>query len=213
MHLPVHASLSPSGSSRRRLLGTLAGASAALALAACSPASGQAPLDDVGMADGEKLTLTPETLARKARGFDVGQAMSRRRVFVFFDPQCPHCSRLWTFLEPLAAQARFTWIPLGFMNPASIAQSAAILASESPAKTMQEHEVAFAGAGYRGGMSAPRPSAQTRAPVEANTKLFERLGLMSVPVIVSRHESSGEVYVHNGALPGAQLAQALGWQA
>ena len=175
------------------------------ALGACSPATADASKDAAQEA------VTPELLARAARGFDEGQALSRRRVFVIFDPQCPHCSRLWQHTRELAAQVRITWIPVGFINPASTAQGAAMLASEQPAQVLAEHETRFAAAGYRGGLAADAPTAQTRAPVEANTRLFERLGLSSVPVIVGVHESTGKTVVLTGAQSAQQIAQAMGW--
>ena len=82
-------------------------------------------------------------LDRAAKGFTVGSEMTVRRVFVFFDPQCPHCAELWQAAKPLKSQARFVWIPVGVMNEASTAQGAALLAAPDPVAAMDAHEASM----------------------------------------------------------------------
>ena len=48
----------------------------------------------------------PEVLAQVS-GFSVGNPQGLP-VVVFFDPQCPHCGKLWHAVKPLYAQVRFT---------------------------------------------------------------------------------------------------------
>ena len=40
--------------------------------------------------------------ASKGTGFTVGNMMAVRQIYVFFDPQCPHCGHLWEAAKPLA---------------------------------------------------------------------------------------------------------------
>ena len=54
--------------------------------------------------DAKAAATVPVSLAAieaEARGFTVGSPMSARTVYVFFDPQCPHCAALWEAAKPL----------------------------------------------------------------------------------------------------------------
>ena len=98
---------------KRRLV--LTAVAAAAVLAACGKKDG----GDVPAAGGKSAAPTPvslEKIAAEAKGFDVGSTMSTRVVYVFFDPQCPHCAVLWDATKPLKSQARFVWIPVGLIG-------------------------------------------------------------------------------------------------
>ena len=71
-----------------------------LGLTACSkqePAAAAAP----------KRTPSVEIVAAEAKGFTAGAMMNANAVYVFFDAQCPHCSRLWEASVPLHKKAKF----------------------------------------------------------------------------------------------------------
>ncbi len=151
-----------------------------------------------------------EAIAAEAKGFTVGSDMAVRRVFVFFDPQCPHCAALWRAAAPLKPQARFIWIPVGILNPASLEQGATLLAAPDPAAAMDEHETSLLA--RQGGITAQSGLDTQRAEVGRNTALMTRYGFGSVPVVVGKHAVTGELVVKEGALPTAVLATALGLQ-
>lgn len=147
--------------------------------------------------------------SRYATGIDVGNLRSERRVFVFFDPQCPHCGAFWKETKKLGNDARFTWVPVAILNRTSLAQGAAILGAASPVETMNAHEVKLtAGAG---GMSAPEAAPKYKELIERNTKLLESFGATGVPFILSVHEKTGQVYLNSAGMPAEKLAAALGW--
>lgn len=177
------------------------------ALAACkdSPAP-TAP----AAAPAARQGLSIEAIASEAKGFTLGSEMSVRRVFVFFDPQCPHCAALWNAAKPLKAQARFIWIPVDLLGPTSTAQGAALLASADPVAAMDQHEASLAA--RQGGLAAQGELQAQKALVTANTALMTRYGFTGVPVVVARHAVTGETVVREGALPTAELAAALGLQ-
>lgn len=185
---------------RRRLILSLP------ALAALSACDGEA---EFGIPRNQPLSI--EAIDKFATGFDVGTVMSRRRAYVFFDPQCPHCAKFWVETKALASQARLTWIPVNLMNRASLEQGATILAANSPAQTMDEHEAAFVASGSRGGISAGNVPAQFKAAVTKNTRLFESFNLRGVPLLVGKNAQTGAIYSHQGGLPAAQVIQRLGW--
>lgn len=178
----------------------------ATALVACkdSPAPGaQAPA-----AKAAQETVSIPVIAAEAKGFTLGSEMSVRRVFVFFDAQCPHCAALWNAAKPLKSQARFIWIPVGLLNPTSTVQGAAILAAPDPVAAMDQHEAAF----KQGGITAQGDNEAQKAAVAANTALMNRFGFGGVPVVVANHAVTGELVVKEGSMPTAALAGALGLQ-
>lgn len=190
---------------RRRLILSLP----ALAVLSACGEGGSASSREFGIPKQQPLSVA--AIEKFATGFDVGAVMSRRRVFVFFDPQCPHCARFWLETKQLASQARFTWMPVSILNRASLAQGATILAAPSPAAAMDEHEAAFTSSGGRGGISAADVGAQFKAAVTKNTRLFESFSLAGVPFVVAEHARTGALFSRQGGLPADQLAQTLGW--
>ena len=188
----------------------LSSVSAALLLAGCKDASQSGPAATPAAPAAASAPVSIEAIAAEAQGFSVGSAMSARTVYVFFDPQCPHCAALWVAAKPLKSQARFVWIPVGLMNANSTLQGAAILASPDPVTAMDGHEVSMRE--KRGGIAATGGDAQKQA-VARNTQLMNKFGFASIPTIVARHAQSGETIVIDGSMPTAALAAKLGLQA
>ena len=155
--------------------------------------------------------VSVEEIAAQAKGFTVGSEMAVRRVFVFFDPQCPHCAALWQAAKPLKSQARFIWIPVALLNPTSAVQGAAILAAADPIAAMDQHEELLTA--KKGGITASAENTEQKAAVTSNTALMNRYGFGGVPVVVAKHATTGEVVVKEGSMPTAALAAALGLQA
>jgi thiol:disulfide interchange protein DsbG len=178
-----------------------------LALAGCKDAS-EAPAAGATAAPATASTVSIPAIATEAKGFTVGSAMSVRTVYVFFDAQCPHCAVLWEQAKPLKSQAKFLWIPVGLINPASTSQGAAILAAAGSAAAMDAHEASMKE--KTGGITATGNLDAQKTAVEANTKLLNRFQFQGVPTIVAKHAVTGELVVKEGAQPTAILAAELG---
>lgn len=160
-----------------------------------------------------KASATPVStaaVAAEAKGFSVGSTMSARTVYVFFDPQCPHCNALWLAAKPLRSQAKFVWIPVGLLNASSTAQGATLLAAKDPAAAMDEHEASMQA--RSGGISAGSDIAAQKEMVAKNTALLTRLGFASIPTIIGTHAQSGALVTQEGSMPTAALAALLGLQ-
>ena len=182
-------------------------AAALLALAGCKDSTPPAAPGNPTAA-AKAGTVSIEAIESQAKGFSVGSAVSARTVYVFFDAQCPHCAALWEAAKPLKSQARFVWIPVGVLGPASVAQGAALLAAPDGAGAMEAHEQSMRAKG--GGITASGDTSAQKAQVEANTKLLDGFGIGSVPTIVARHAQTGALVVQEGAMPTAALANLLG---
>lgn len=182
---------------------------ALLSLAACSkqdtPATSPAatPVPPAAI-----TTSSYDAVAANGKGFTVGTLMSAQTVYVFFEPQCPHCGRLWQASLPLHNKVKFVWMPLSF-SAKSLPQAAALLTAPNPLETMSAHEeLLLAG---KGGMSASSTIApEIEQAIKANSQLLTSLGADSVPFLVAKNRVTGEVVSHNGAMDTPALTKLLG---
>jgi thiol:disulfide interchange protein DsbG len=156
------------------------------------------------------VPVSVPAIAAEARGFTVGSPMSVRTVYVFFDPQCPHCAALWNAAKPLKSQAKFIWIPVALMGKTSEAQGATMLAAADPVAAMEENENSVLA--KKGGISAAGDYEKMKPAIAKNTELLTRFGFTSIPTVVGLHAQSGAVVSREGSMPTAQLAALLGLQ-
>ena len=189
---------------QRRYLLTSA-AAAILALTACKDGAPAA-----GSAKPQATPVSTAAIEAQAKGFVLGSPMSVRTVYVFFDPQCPHCSALWRAAKPLRSQAKFVWIPVGLLNKSSEAQGAALLSAKDPVALMDEHEASMAA--QKGGISGMGDFDPQKEMVRKNTALMTSFGFASVPSVVGTHATTGALVTREGSMPTADLAALLGLQ-
>lgn len=180
----------------KKLLATSALALSALFLAACDPVSPEVA------AIPKQQSISVAAIASTAKGFQAGKATAKKVAYVFFDAQCPHCGHLWEASKPLWGQANFVWIPVAFLNKASMAQGATLLGSDAPVARMDEHESLLLA--HQGGITASPPAAELRTAIEKNTKLLASFGGQSIPFIVTTTDQGSVV-----SSPGAASTQAL----
>ena len=150
-----------------------------------------------------------QAVTKGAKGFTVGALMSANTVYVFFDPQCPHCGHLWQASLPLHKKVKFQWIPVAWINASSLTQGAAMLGAADPLALMTEHEASLLGG--RGGISAPSSvPPDVEQTIKANTKLLNGFGAESVPFVIVKNVRTGQTITHNGAMTTAELAELVG---
>lgn len=150
-----------------------------------------------------------DTVSAKAKGFTVGAVMSAQTIYVLFDPQCPHCARLWQASLPLHNTMKFIWVPIAFNPGKSLPQGAALLSSLNPLQAMNAHETSLLAG--TGGMAADSsvPDDLKQAIIN-NTSLLNALGVESVPFLIGKNRKTGALVSHTGAMDTAALAQLLG---
>lgn len=151
--------------------------------------------------------ISIDAIASEAKGFSVGSMMAAHTAYVFFDPQCPHCGRLWESALPLKPYAHFVWVPVALLNDKSLPEGAAILAAADPVAAMEQHEASMRAG--QGGIAVAGATDALKDAVKHNTELMNRYGFTGVPTIVSKG-SNGQVILLEGEMPTAQLAQKLG---
>lgn len=163
-----------------------------------------------GAKSAAKAPVSTAAIEADAKGFVVGAPMAARTVYVFFDPQCPHCAALWQSSKPLKTQAKFVWIPVGLIGETSIAQGATILAAQDPIAKMEENEASVLA--KTGGISAGSNIDAQKEAVKKNTALFNSFGFEGVPTIVALNAQTGALVTNEGSLPTPELAAKLGLQ-
>ena len=156
-----------------------------------------------------KREVTVQAVAAEAKGFTVGAMMSANTVYVFFDPQCPHCGHLWQASTPLLKKVKFVWIPVAWINASSLPQGAALLAAANPADLMTEHESSLL-AGKGGIAASSSVSSAVEQSIKANTKLLNSMGAESVPFVVVKNAVTGQTISRSGALATSALAEMIG---
>jgi thiol:disulfide interchange protein DsbG len=156
-----------------------------------------------------KPEVTVQAVAAQAKGFTVGALMSANTVYVFFDPQCPHCGHLWQASTPLHKKVKFIWIPVAWINASSLSQGAALMAATNPAALMTEHEASLL-AGQGGIAASASVSSDIEQSIKANTKLLNSLGAESVPFVVVKNAVTGQTIAKDGTLTTAALAEMIG---
>lgn len=147
--------------------------------------------------------------AAQARGFTAGAMMAANPVYVFFDPQCPHCGHLWNASLPLQKSVKFVWIPVALINASSLAQGGALLAAVNPAEAMTEHETSLLAG--KGGISASSSlSPELEQAIKKNTEIMTSFGAEGVPFVVAKNLKTGQVISRDGSMSTAALADLLG---
>ena len=182
---------------------------ALLTLTACSKQETAAPSANAAIPSAAAVTTSSyDAAATKGKGFTAGALMSAQTVYVIFEPQCPHCGRLWQASLPLHSKVKFVWMPVSF-NAKSLPQAAALITAPNPVETMTAHEESLLAG--KGGISAPSNIApDIEQAIKANGQLLTSLGADSVPFLVAKHRGTGEVVSFNGAMDTAALARLLG---
>ena len=182
-------------------------AAMALTLGACSQQD--APASTAAASKASTPAQSYDAVASTTKGFTVGAMMSANTVYVMFDPQCPHCGHLWQAAQPLLKKVKFVWVPVAFIGPKSAPQGAALLTAASPLELMTTHEASIL-AGTGGIAASSSIPAEIEAGIKANTQLLNSMGVESVPFIMAKNVSTGQVVTNTGALQTADLAKFLG---
>lgn len=152
-----------------------------------------------------------------------GQAKAPRTVYVFTDPNCPYCNKLWADARPWVDSGKVVLrhIMVGILTPTSAGKAAALLADKDPSAALLAYERGHSAENTKT-LSSGRPKplgdkgikplasipAAIQAKLEANEKLMADWGLQATPAVVWR-DSAGLVQMRTGVPDGA-LAEIFG---
>lgn len=176
----------------------------------------------------EKALAKPMTDAdwgrlEKSHWIADGRADAPRTVYVFTDPNCPYCNKLWADARPWvdAGKVQLRHVMVGTLTPTSAGKAAALLGDKNPAAALEAYERAHVASNAKTLASGrPKPlgddglkplaevPAALDAQLDANAALMASYGLRATPALVWKDGKRG-VQMRQGA-PESDLAAIFG---
>jgi len=129
-------------------------------------------------------------------------------IYVFFDPNCPYCHKVFEMLRPQvqSGAVELRWVPIGKLMLTSLGKAAALLEDKDPTAALYRNERDFSReTGAFGGIEEePLPREDTLRRLNANHALLSRSGNDAVPALLYRTKE-GKAHLVVGAPPAANL--------
>ncbi|MDH4133628.1 MAG: thioredoxin fold domain-containing protein [Gammaproteobacteria bacterium] len=133
---------------------------------------------------------------------------SKHVIYVFFDPNCPYCHKLYENLRDAVAlgDVELRWIPVGISRESSLGKAAAMLEAKSPIDAFHynEQHFTFDGGKFGGLEEEPLPKKETLQKLADNLTLLKKAGTLAVPAMLFRTQDGTVRYV-----PGAPPIEVL----
>ena len=133
-------------------------------------------------------------------------------IYVFFDPNCPYCQKVFTMLRPWVerGEVEARWIPIGILMTTSPGKAAAMLEAKNPTEALYRNERGFSqeSGNFGGGEEEPVPREETLRHLNANLALLQRTGNQAVPSLLFRTKD-GQANIILGAPPRTLLEKLL----
>ncbi len=176
----------------------------------------------------EKVLAQPMTEAvwsklEKSHWIADGREDAPRTVYVFTDPNCPYCNKLWADARPWvdAGKVQLRHVMVGILTPTSAGKAAALLGDKNPAAALDAYERRHVASNAKTLASGrPKPlgddslkplsvvPAGIAAQLDANDALMASYGLQATPALVWK-DAKGVVQMRQGA-PESELAAIFG---
>jgi len=133
-------------------------------------------------------------------------------MYVFFDPNCPYCHKVFEMLRPQVqrGEVELRWVVVGKLMATSTGKAAAMLEAKDPTEALYRNERGFSQeTGSFGGIEEePAPREETPRRLNANHALLNRSGFDAVPALLFRTKD-GKTDIIRGAPPVAFLEKLL----
>jgi thiol:disulfide interchange protein DsbG len=133
-------------------------------------------------------------------------------IYVFFDPNCPYCHKVYEMLRPHVQRGdvELRWVVVGKLMATSIGKAATILEAKDPTEAFYRNERGFSQeTGSFGGIEEePAPREDTLRRLNANLALLNRTGFDAVPALLFRTKD-GKTDIIRGAPPAVFLEKLL----
>jgi len=159
-----------------------------------------------------RLTAAAAILADIKQATWIRDGQSAHVIYVFFDPNCPACHKLYETLRTQVerGEVELRWIPTDKLMTTSTGKAATLIEAKDPTEAFHKNERNFSReSGSFGGIDEePAPRADTLRRLNANHALLTRAGFNAVPTLVFRTRD-GQADFIRGAPPAAFLEQLL----
>ena len=121
-----------------------------------------------------------------------GAEDAEKELWVFFDPNCPHCHTIWqttrSFID--SGELKVHWMPVAFLSNTSAGKVAKFWQAEDQVAVFNESEAQF----NQGGSTPLRSSEitrETREMLETNLDYMGDFGSNGTPTVVYKNKSGG----------------------
>jgi thiol:disulfide interchange protein DsbG len=159
-----------------------------------------------------RQTAAASILADIQQATWIRDGKSAHVIYVFFDPNCPFCHKVYEMLRPQVQRGdvELRWIPLGKLMATSTGKAATLLEAKDPTEALHRNERGFSQeTGSFGGIEEePVPRDDTIRRLNANLALLNRTGFDAVPALLFRTKD-GKANIIRGAPSAAFLAKLL----
>ena len=133
-------------------------------------------------------------------------------IYVFFDPNCPYCHKVYEMLRPQVqrGEVELRWVVTGKLMTNSAGKAAAMLEAKDPTEALHRNERGFSQetGGFGGIEEEPAPREETVRRLNANLALLNRSGFDAVPALLFRTKD-GKADIIRGAPPAVFLEKLL----
>lgn len=139
-----------------------------------------------------KPASAEQVMARFAAAHWIADGDGKRILYVFVDPNCPYCRKLFEALRPQIKprDLQVRYIVVGYLTSTSQGKAAAILEAKDPLAALEYNERNFNRNGRGGGIDETLASDKTIAELDGNYRLLTATGSTAVPamVVLDRHQ-------------------------
>ncbi|HZJ95095.1 MAG TPA: thiol:disulfide interchange protein DsbG [Thiopseudomonas sp.] len=135
-----------------------------------------------------------------------GSDSAEKIVYVFTDPNCPYCKRLWNDARPWvdAGKVQLRHVMVGVLGESSQKKAAYLLSTKNPQAALKDNE-----SGKKPAQEIKTIADQQRQQLDDNQQLMARLGASGTPAILYL-DPTGMLQMHPGAPQGEQLIELFG---
>lgn len=135
-----------------------------------------------------------------------GSDSADKFVYVFTDPNCPYCKRLWNDARPWvdAGKVQLRHVMVGTLGESSQKKAAYLLSAKNPEDALRDNE-----SGKKAAQEINRIADQQRQQLDENQQLMASLGASGTPAILYL-DSTGMLQMHPGAPQAEQLIELFG---
>ena len=136
----------------------------------------------------------------------IEEGKSPHVIYVFFDPNCPYCHRVYTNTRDWIKhnEVQIRWVPVGVLTPTSQGKALTLLDSKDPLKLFHHGEDNFVGGEGSDIDEALDGSVKSVKALKNNVKLLRLTGFDAVPSILFRSKN-GDAILVEGAPPAEKM--------
>lgn len=167
-------------------------------------------LPSTSAAAGSTAEIAAKMLARIDQATWIEEGKSAHQIYVFFDPNCPYCHRIYHDTRDLvktdAVQIR--WIPVGVLTPTSHGKALTLLDAKDPLKLFHHGEDNFSGDNGSAIDEALDGTEKANKALKTNRDILQITGFDGVPSILFRAKD-GQAVLIQGAPPARKLKAIL----